>query len=269
MRTLLAIALTGALGMALDPCLQAGAASLFLYVPGITGTNSTPGYPGAMAIQSLTVTPDNFSVTKNVDISSSTIVADITSAKPLHTSNVLLYNSPPSGPPDAALAFQNVIASSHVLLGGGTTELDSFATSTPETMYLELPGITGESSTPGHSGVIPIESFSLTGNDFSIVKNVDSASPAIDSLVLNGMPISTASILFYNSAPLGSPDATLTFQEVLGSSYHVTSGGDVPLESVTFHFINVVPEPSSMALLGAGAIGLAIVTRCGRKKLAI
>ena len=266
MRNLSAWAFAGALWMTFVPCLKAGAASLYLDVPSITGENPTPGYPGAMAVQSLTVTPNNFSIVKNVDTASPTIFSDVALAKLLHTTNVLLYNSPPSGPPDATLAFQNVIASSYVVLGGGTTEQDGFNATTPASMYLELPGVTGESTTPGHPGVMQIDSFSLTGNDFSIIKSVDKASPAIESLILKGTPISTASVLFYNSTPSGQPDATLTFQNVLGSSYQLSSGGDLPIETDTFNFISVVPEPPSTVLLAMAATGLAVVAGRRRKR---
>ena len=263
MRKLSALAFAGALWMTLAPRPGAEAASLYLYVPSVTGENSTPGYPGAMAVQSLTVIPDNFSIVKSVDKASPTIFSDVATAKSLHTTNVLLYNSPPSGPPDATLTFQNVFASSYVVLSGGTTEQDGFNATTPNSMYLELPGVTGEDATPGHPGVMQIDSFSITGSNFSIVKSVDKASPGIESLILTGTPVSAARVLFYNSTPVGSPDAVLTFEDVLGTSRHLSSGGDLPTETDTFNFIGVVPEPSSIALLVIGITGSASVA--GRK----
>ena len=257
------MAFAGALWMTLAPRPGAEAASLYLYVPSVTGENSTPGYPGAMAVQSLTVIPDNFSIVKSVDKASPTIFSDVATAKSLHTTNVLLYNSPPSGPPDATLTFQNVFASSYVVLSGGTTEQDGFNATTPNSMYLELPGVTGEDATPGHPGVMQIDSFSITGSNFSIFKSVDKASPGIESLILTGTPVSAARVLFYNSTPVGSPDAVLTFEDVLGTSRHLSSGGDLPTETDTFNFIGVVPEPSSIALLVIGITGSASVA--GRK----
>jgi type VI protein secretion system component Hcp len=212
----------------------------------------------------LTVIPDNFSVVKGVDKASPTIFSDVATAKSLHTTNVLLYNSLPSGPPDATLAFQNVLASSYVVLSGGTTEQAGFNATTPNSLYLELPGVTGEGATPGHPGVMQIDSFSITGSNFSVVKSVDKASPGIESLIVKGTPVSAARVLFYNSAPSGPPAAVLTFQDVLGTSRHLSSGGDLSIETDTFNFISVVPEPASMVLLVIGTTGLVAVT--GRKR---
>jgi hypothetical protein len=74
-------------------------------------------------------------------------------------------------------------------------------------------------------------------------------------------------VFFYDSAPSGPPDATLTFQNVLGSSYQISSGGDLPIETDTFNFINVVPEPSSMALLIIGIVGWIGFVRCRRQRV--
>jgi hypothetical protein len=94
-RELLILPLAAALWMTLGPCLQAGTTSLYLYVPSITGENATPAYPGAMAVQSLTITPDNFSVVKHIDSASPTIFSDVAIAKPLHTPKYYSTTRPP------------------------------------------------------------------------------------------------------------------------------------------------------------------------------
>lgn len=70
-RTVLCAALVAvASASAVDPVTRAQAALAYLSVPSISGENPTPGYPGAMAVQSVTVIPHGFSVVKNVDAAS-------------------------------------------------------------------------------------------------------------------------------------------------------------------------------------------------------
>jgi type VI protein secretion system component Hcp len=233
----------------------APAASLFLHVPGITGEQSTPGFPGAMAVQSLDVMPDQFAILKSVDSASPTIINAVASGTHFSSASALLYNSAPTGLPDATLTFQNVLAGSYQLQGGGTLEHDTFVATNPGSMFLELPGIVGESSTPGHSGVMQIDSLSLTANQFSVVKAVDSASPDIIAAVTNGTPFATASVLFYNTAmPAGAPDGMFTFRNVVASGHQILNGGDVPQERDIFNFTSVVPEPATSALLMCGGL---------------
>ena len=227
----------------------APAASLYLHIPGIMGEQSTPGYPGAMSIQSLVVMPAQFVITKNIDAASPAIFNAVANGTPFSSASALLYNSTALGSPDATLTFQNVVASGYQLQGGGTFEQDSFVATTPGSIFLELPGIVGESSTPGHAGVIQIDSFSLTPSQFSITKAIDSTSPDIMSAVINGTPFATASVLFYNAAsPSGPPDGIFSFGDVVASGYQILNGGVLPHERDSFSFASV-PEPATATLL--------------------
>ncbi len=232
------------------------AAAIYLNIPSITGENPTPGYPGVMVVTSLKVTPGGFSIVKRVDSASPGIQAAVTGGTPLSTCSVLLYNNPPSGAPDATLAFPNTFGSSFQLLGTTpATEQDGFTSTAPVLMFLQLPGITGESSTPGHSGVMQIDSFTLGANNFSVVKHVDQASPAIQLAVSNATPFASASILLYdNNVPGSQPDATLTFHNVLASSYQFLGGGGVPSEEDAFRYATVTPEPSTILAFGLGCV---------------
>ena len=242
-------------------------ASIYLNIPSIAGEDPTPGYPGAIAVNPLDVTPHDFSIKKSVDKSTPKIQAAVVGGTPLGTVSALFYNSPPAGPPDAILPFANVLASSQVI-GPGLTETDGFAATTPDSIYLAVSGITGESSTPGHPGVMRIDSLDLSGNTFTVGRPSDSATPQVASAVVLGTH-HTASLLFYNSAPSGPPDSELDFQDVIASSYTPVSSGDLPRELDSFNFSSLsqpTPEPGSivLALIGTALLML----RCARRRWA-
>jgi type VI protein secretion system component Hcp len=226
--------------------------AIYLNIPSITGEDPTPGYPGAIAVNSLNVSPDNFSIQKMIDSATPKIQLAVIGGTPLHTVSALFYNAAPSGPPDAILPFNSVFASSQSL--GILTETDAFVGTTPDSMYLAVSGITGESSTPGYSGLMQIDSLAISGNTFTVDRLTDSATPQLTTALLLGTH-HTASLLFYNSAPSGPPDAELDFQDVLVSSLTHVSGGDRPHELDGFNFISIsqpTPEPSTLALLVIG-----------------
>ena len=182
-------------------CLGGEATSMYISIPSITGKDPTPGYPGAMNVRSLTIAPDGFSMIKDVDTASTQITAAIVGGTPLHTATALLYNSTPSGSPDATLALQNIFGSSYTFLGGTPSlEQDQFSSTSPAYLYLDVPGITGMSSTPGYPAVMRIQSFTLNANDFSVVKSVDSASPQIASAIVDSTLFPTVNLLLYNSS---------------------------------------------------------------------
>jgi len=93
----------------------APAASIYLNIPSIAGENPTPGYPGAIAVSSLDVTPHSFTVQKMIDSATPKIQAAVVGGTALHTVRALFYSTSPSGPPDALLPFDSVFASSQLL----------------------------------------------------------------------------------------------------------------------------------------------------------
>jgi len=233
-------------------------ASIYLNIPSIAGENPTPGYPGAIAASSLDITPHNFTIQKTIDSATPKIQTAVAGGTPLHTVSALFYNTAPSGPPDALLPFDSVFASSQLL--GLSTETDGFAATTPDSIYLQVSGITGESTTSGYTGLMKIDSLRMSGSTFTVGRPTDSASPQIQSAVVMGT-LHTASLLFYNSAPSGPPDAELDFQNVIARSITFDNSGDIPHELDSFNFASIsqpTPEPSSLVLafLAAGPLGI-------------
>ena len=245
--SILAIIVSGAI---LDTGPRVEGATIYLNIPSIAGENATPGYPGAILVDSLDVTPDKFSIQKVIDKATPKIQLAVTGGTPLHTVSTLFYNAAPSGPPDAILPFDSVFASSQAI-GPGLNETDGFAATTPDSIYLEVSEITGTFSTPGYSGLMKLQSLAISGNTFTVGRLTDSASPQIMSAVTLGTN-HTASLLFYNSAPSGPPDAELDFQDVIASSFTPNgSSGGMLQELDGFNFISLsqpTPEPSTFAL---------------------
>ena len=238
----------------------ASAVGIYMDMPGIPGANGTPGHSDAINLQSLAIAPHAFTITKPLDSASPALSNAVAGGTIFPTATALFYNSlPPGAQPNASLPFSNPLASSYQVLNTTPqSEEVSFQSVNPVLIYLELPGIVGASSTPGHPGVMAVDLATITPGTFSIEKIVDSASPGIFNAVGAGTLFPSASLLFYNSsAPGASPDDVLVFQNVLASSYQV-GGGVTPTEVDTFAYTSMTPEPSSLGLplVGGGAMAM-------------
>jgi type VI protein secretion system component Hcp len=239
------------------------AVQMYLNIPSINGEDSTPGYPDAMAASRVTISPNEFSIIKELDTASPALALAVVNGSPLGTSTMLFYNTAPSGQPDAALSFFSTFATSYQSLGG-TEEEVGFSAQNPLQLYLEIPGIPGVSNTPGHPNVMQIDSWSLFANDFTIVKQQDTASDDLFLANAQGTHFPVGRLLLYDSLPLGaSPDAVIEFEDLLVSSSQFL-GGPGQLEEHTFNFASLsqVPEPTSaMPLLLAAAVAAAVTRR--------
>ena len=244
----------------------AGAVQSYLNIPSIAGVDGVPGYAGAMSIPSLTIAPHTLTVTKALDASSPAIFLATAQGTPTGTVSTLLYNGAPGAQPDAKLDFFSTLISSYQQING-TTEQFSFNADNPLELYLEVPGIPGESNTPGHANVMQINSFTLTGNNFTIVKLQDSASDDLFLANAQGVQFASARLLLYDALPLGSePDAVLEFEDLLISSSQGVPDPVQPLEQHTFSFDTVsqgVPEPGALAMIGLGMLIVGGVRRRG------
>lgn len=127
--------------------------------------------------------------------------------------------------------------------------------------YLEIPGIFGESATPGHPDVIEIQSYSLQSQAFTITKALDSTSPDLFQATAEGEVFPSVSLLLYNDpVPAGPPDTQLQFQTVVITSYQNLGN---QLEQATFSYETMVPEPASATM---GAMALAWLAAALRRR---
>ena len=128
-------------------------------------------------------------------------------------------------------------------------------------MYLKADSIPGDSTAKGHEGQIEISSFSFgahtgtisgTGslettlpifNDLQITKSMDVSSSSFVSDIVSGKPISTVEIFL--TEIVNGQEFTynyITLNNVLISSYDVSSGGDTPTESISFSYEKISTE---------------------------
>jgi type VI secretion system secreted protein Hcp len=140
--------------------------------------------------------------------------------------------------------------------------------------FLKIDGVKGESVDKTHKDEIVIESFSwgvanmgagyagsagrATGksspSDFSIVKKIDKASPDLFAACASGKH--TKDMLVTLRKAGGTPLEYLTykFSDVMVSSYQAggSSGGDLPVESISFNYAKVEIKYTPQDSKGAG-----------------
>jgi len=255
------------LALLLGPAAAIGA-SIHIDLAGIAGEDPVPGHPDAILVQTLELAPYQLAVVKALDGASPAIQTALALGTILPSAQVLFHDAAPTAAPDAVLALHDLLVSSSQLVGDPASlqERDVFDATAPALLYLELPGIAGESATPGHPGVIALRSFSADGSSFSVLKLVDAASLPIQTALAAGTPFASARLLLYDApAPSGPPDATLVFENALVSSSQLEAGGAELLERDGFAFLSIsqpVPEPGSGSL---GAASLAALTALAQR----
>jgi type VI protein secretion system component Hcp len=244
------------------------ALSIFVELPGVTGESSPPGQPDVIALDSLSLAPGAFDATKLVDATSPGLAGAALSGTPYASASLLFYDDLLADTqPDAALVLDTALVTGiqSLTLGTDPGERVSFAFAAPAlSLFLELPGVTGESSAPGHAGLIGVESIALSPNGFSVLKLVDATSPALATAALSGTPYATASLLFYEDVlSAAGPDFALVYQHALVSGIAAAGSLEMPKEQVSFSAdgAQVVPEPRAAALLGAALAAAALARR--------
>jgi type VI protein secretion system component Hcp len=242
------------------PAAVAPAASYYVQIPGINGQQSVPNFPNAMNVKSLTIAPQQFGFVKTIDAASPQLSQTVANGTNLPLARGIGYDGAPTPQPNAFIIFAEILGSSYQTLPNGTDEQVTFASGNPGSLYLELPGIAGEQNTLGHPNVMKLNSVTLTANDFTIVKPIDSASAPLFQATAQGTNFPEARLLFYDQAnPAGPPQQIFSFSTLLVSSYQ-TAGLQ---EQVTLSFAHI-PEPAS-ATVAMGAMGAAAMRRRGQR----
>ena len=132
--------------------------------------------------------------------------------------------------------------------------------------FLELDGIPGESQVRGFENQIVIDSFQLgisrskdksaSFSDFVVTKELDRASPELMLRAANGATIPTARVRLTRSS--GDGERTVLrycFTGVRVTGYSQSSGGDLPVESISFDYATLVQSYSQQDPAG-GAGGV-------------
>jgi type VI protein secretion system component Hcp len=232
----------------------------YMNFDGVDGESDVPDHPASIAIDSIDLSGAAFSAVKAVDSTSSSLAQAQTTGTVFSNVSLLFYNDPNvHAPPNADLVVHTALISSiqSVFLGGQPGEQVSVMYAQPSlSVFLALPGIAGESSPPGASGAIQLDSVSLTAGGFSGLKPVDSTSSALANALLTAQTFSGATLLFYTDLPTETkPDFSIVYSGALISS--ITSsggGGDQLKENVAFlaEDSSVVPEPGVASELVGG-----------------
>jgi type VI secretion system secreted protein Hcp len=127
-------------------------------------------------------------------------------------------------------------------------------------LFLELPGIPGESQVVGFENQIELNSFQFgVGNavgkaaagpkmageaafsEIVVTKSLDKATPELMLRVANGAPIPSARLRLTRSSQAGeSVVLRYCFTQVRFTSFSQSSGGDLPSESLAFQYATIV-----------------------------
>ncbi len=136
------------------------------------------------ALDSLFVAPAELGATKLVDASSPALPSALVTGTPYASASLLFYDDLLADTqPDAALVLNTAFVSGiqPVALSPNLGETVSFVFLAPTlSLFLELPGVAGESSAPGHSGVhvVPeLDGAALLGAALRPPRDRDRAAP--------------------------------------------------------------------------------------------
>jgi type VI secretion system secreted protein Hcp len=141
-------------------------------------------------------------------------------------------------------------------------------------LFLELPGVPGESQVVGFEDQIVLQSFQLgVGNsvgtsssgqkmagkasfsEMTVTKGLDRASPELMLRTANGMVSPTARLRLTRTTAEGeSTILRYCFTQVRFSGWSQSSGGETPSESLSFSYATIVQSYTQQSGSGSGTV---------------
>jgi len=245
LRTLFSLAV--ALGSFFSARVAQAAYSDYLQLEGVTGESSPPGFPDATRIYSLSVGQNTFSETQLTDSTTAHLL--VTSS--FHDGAIAFYKQPiTTTEPYEKILFQDLLLSSFqaTTVASQPAEKVSFQFASPaDYLYLGLPGVGGS----GRSGLISIDSLTITDNVFSVHRAADATSPTLAAAFANGQLFPTSTLLLYTDVASATPDVSIVFDDAQISSIVTDANGETVSFSATD---STVPEPRGTVLLALGVL---------------
>ena len=260
--------LAAVFAMALASDARASSVSSYLKLEGVPGEANPPGQNGAIAVDSIGLGSAALQITKHVDSSSASLAAAETAGTLFNDLTLSFYDDPnTAAAPDATLVLHTGLIQSiqSLTLGGQPAENVALDYASPNlAIFLVLPGVSGESSSPGFSGVIQLQSVVFSANGFTIEKAIDATSSTLQAKLLAGTPYTTAMLLFYTDlATETHPDFSLVYHNALETRFSDSGAEDRFVETVGFEgggdttVGHPLPEPVGGCAVALGLLALA------------
>ena len=158
-------------------------------------------------------------------------------------------------------SFVIIIALLGLIAVGTSSYFAPASASGSDPIYMKINGIDGDVTAVGHEKEIQLNSFQFGASnsgtsssgggggagktsisDIVFTKIMDKSSPLLFKNTVTGAHIPKVDIYFVNNGKNTQTYAHYVLEDVLISSYSVSSGGDIPSESLSLNFAKILFE---------------------------